>query len=364
MERNLGQDIRVGIAVFVGLVMIAISVFVLGGSSDLFEERYRLNASFADISGLREGAVVRLAGIDVGEVGRIEFASDPEEKRVFVQVQLIERFRPRIRKDSVALISTEGVLGDKYITLTVGSMDEDMLEDDDWIETDEPLEFLSYMERAGEVLDNSAGIAKKVNLMLGEDQESAQASMASAVKTLDALLAQLESGDGLIHALMYDKDLADSVRNTLSNVEETTGSLRRSAEAVENGQGVAHALIYGNNGVRLTKQISSVAGALQTFVEDVKNEGSVAYALLYDEDNGQLVEDLQETATALRQVSEAMANAEGTLGLLANDPELYEDMRALLGGAQRNKLLKSYIRRTIEQAEVDEASALDPVPAE
>jgi len=50
--------------------------------------------------------------------------------------------------------------------------------------------------------------------------------------------------------------------------------------------------------------------------------------------------------------------------LLANDPELYEDMRALLGGAQRNKLLKSYIRRTIEKAEVEDASAWEPVQAE
>ena len=364
MERNLGQDIRVGIAVFVGLFLITISVFVLGGSSDMFEERYRLNASFSDISGLREGAVVRLAGIDVGEVSRIEFASDPEEKRVLVQVQVMERYQPRIRKDSVALISTEGVLGDKYITLTVGSTDQDVMEDDGWIETDEPLEFLSYMERASEVLDNSAGIAKKVNLMLGDDQESAQASMASAVRTLDTLLAQLEAGDGLVHALMYDKDLADSVRNTLANVEATTGSLRRSSEAVESGQGLAHALIYGNDGVRLTKQISNVAKALQAFTADLKAEGSVAHALIYDEENGQLIDDLQETATALRQVSEAMAEAEGTLGLLANDPELYEDMRALLGGAQRNKLLKAYIRRTIEKAEAEEASAWEPVQAE
>ena len=68
--------------------------------------------------------------------------------------------------------------------------------------------------------------------------------------------------------------------------------------------------------------------------------------------------------TSLRATSEALANGEGSLGLLAHDPALYEDLRALVGGAQRNKLLRSYIRQTIEKGEVVNAGAWTPQDTE
>ena len=61
--------------------------------------------------------------------------------------------------------------------------------------------------------------------------------------------------------------------------------------------------------------------------------------------------------TSLKKTSAALENGEGTLGLLAHDPALYEDLRALVGGAQRNKLLRAYIRRTIEKGEQVNASS-------
>ena len=63
----------------------------------------------------------------------------------------------------------------------------------------------------------------------------------------------------------------------------------------------------------------------------------------------------------MRRTSAALENGGGTLGLLAHDPALYEDLRALVGGAQRNKLLRSYIRRTIEEGERTNADGWTPV---
>ena len=61
-------------------------------------------------------------------------------------------------------------------------------------------------------------------------------------------------------------------------------------------------------------------------------------------------------ATLLKETSDALQNGDGTAALLMRDPALYEDLRSLVGGAQRNKLLRSYIRMTVEQNEIEEAT--------
>jgi phospholipid/cholesterol/gamma-HCH transport system substrate-binding protein len=362
MERNLGQEIKVGLAVLGVTLVLGLVIFVLGGSTTLLEDRYRLNASFADISGLRVGAVVRLAGIDVGEVTHIEFAEDIGERKVFVEFNLMESYRSRIREDSIASIQTEGVLGDKYIAVSMGSPDQKVLVHGDWIRTEEPLEWLSYMDKAGDILDNSAGISRKVNSLLGEDQDSARASLANAIVLLEQLIAEMENGEGLLHALVYDKELAGSVRRTAANLEEGSAGLARMSAEIESGDGFAHEMVFGDEGRRLAEQMGTLAGTLAQLSEDIQNEEGLVHALVYDTERAQMVEDLHATATALREVSEAINQGEGTVGMLANDPALYEDLRSLMGGAQRNKLLKAYIRRTVARAEEQDAAGFEEQP--
>jgi phospholipid/cholesterol/gamma-HCH transport system substrate-binding protein len=361
MERNVLQEIKVGLVVLGLLLLMAFSVFFLGGSTNMLEGRYRLHASFGDISGLREGAVVRLAGIDVGEVTSIKFSDDPSLKRVFVQLNVMERYKSRIREDSVASIQTEGVLGDKYIAVSVGSPEKNELEGGAWITTNEPLEFLSYVTKATEILDNSAGIARKINFMLGDDQDSARASLANAITTLEALLREVKDGDGTLHVLLYDEAMARNLKTTVSNLRDMSTSLNRTAQAVESGDGLAHELIHGPEGKEFARQLGDLAQALESLTRDIKNENSLVHSLIYEPEKARLVDDLQVTAAALREVSEDLRSGKGTLGMLANDPALYEDLRALVGGAQRNKLLRTYIRRTIQMAEEKDASGWKPV---
>jgi phospholipid/cholesterol/gamma-HCH transport system substrate-binding protein len=103
---------------------------------------------------------------------------------------------------------------------------------------------------------------------------------------------------------------------------------------------------------------------LGQLTNDIRNEDSMVHALLYDADKAQVIDDLAATVESLRRTSEALENGEGSLGLLAHDPALYEDLRALVGGAQRNKLLRGYIRKTIEKGEAANAGAWTPEESE
>ena len=114
---------------------------------------------------------------------------------------------------------------------------------------------------------------------------------------------------------------------------------------------MAHELIYGSDGEKLAKQLLNVSIAVDGLLSDIQQSDSLINALIYDPEQKKILEDLAATAATVRQLSENLRTGEGTAALLLRDPALYEDLRGLVGGAQRNKLLRSYLRRTIEENE-------------
>jgi phospholipid/cholesterol/gamma-HCH transport system substrate-binding protein len=361
MARSPKQDLRVGLFFFGLLAVMGGTLFVLGGSTDMLENRYTLNGSWEDVVGLREGAMVRLGGIDVGEVVAVRFSDDVNVREVFVEMRLRERFQERIRKDSEARIETEGVLGDKYISISMGTTAVPPLEDDEWISTRNPINILEQTKKATDLLSSAASIAHKVDLALGREDEAAQASLAGSLAHLEAILGAAKEGEGLVHALVYDKALAQRVKASMNNLEVATAGLRDVSEEIRAGDGLANQLIYGEEGATLARELGDLAAALDGLTRDVKNENSLVHALIYDPSKAALLDDLASTAAALRTTSEAIAAGEGTAGLFARDPALYQDLRALVGGAQRNKLLRAYIRATVQRGERANAGAWEPV---
>ena len=362
MAERSNRELKVGIFVTVLLIAMGLSIFVVGGSSDLLEDRYTLYGSWADVAGLKEGAVVRLAGWDVGEVSAIRFSDDLGVKEIFVELKIMTRYQQRIRQDSEARIDTVGVLGDKYVAISMGDPSEAVLEDGDWMRTRAALDFLEYQKKASDILSNTSSISNKVDLMLGEDQEAAKASLARSFEHLEKLLAAAETGDGLLHALVYDEGMTRKVDTTLSNLEGMSTDLRAITTEIRSGDGVANALIYGDEGKQLARELGDLATALGQLTNDIRSDQSLLHAVVYDPEKVKLLDDLAATAASLRQTSEALNSGDVTIGLLARDPALYEDLRALVGGAQRNKLLRAYIRQAVKKGEENNASPWEPAP--
>lgn len=356
MERNLLQELKVGAFVVGLLVLILVAVYVLGGSSKMFADEFKLHTSFKDVKGLKAGAVVRLAGIDVGQVSKVEFSTDLARKDIEVELTIRDEFHPRLRADSTATISQIGVLGDMYITLSVGAPDQPELGDGDRITSAESIDFLAYADKATAIVENAANISKKVDLMLGSEEEASKAQIAGSLEHVEQLLADAKDGDGILHLLVYDKGAAQRVKGILTNVEGITADVKGITSEVRSGQGLANALIYGDEGEKLTRKLGDAADALDGLVSDIKNEDSLVHALLYDPEKASMMDDIQATLAHTRGVTAAVDEGEGSLGLLVNDPQLYEDVRALLGGAQRNALLRAYVRATVARGKEETAA--------
>src|SRR6476660_5458030 len=111
------STVRVGIFIVAALAVFAVGIFLIGDKDFLFTRTYRLNAAFDTVAGLTGGAEVRLGGIHSGTVRRIDLPRRPDEK-VVVVMALESKTRDVIKKDSLASIKAEGLIGDKYVEVS------------------------------------------------------------------------------------------------------------------------------------------------------------------------------------------------------------------------------------------------------
>src|SRR6184192_3551525 len=119
-RRELGVKFRVGLFVLVALAVFLATIYALGARARLFEARYVVYADFTEVGGLTEGATVRLAGVQIGRVSGVHLPAEPGGK-VRVDMTIARRYGDRVRKDSVARIETQGLLGDRIVEITVGT---------------------------------------------------------------------------------------------------------------------------------------------------------------------------------------------------------------------------------------------------
>src|SRR2546428_10281181 len=117
-QRSLALPLRIGGFVLVSLAVFLAIIYLLGARARYFESKYELVAEFTEVGGLIEGATVRLAGVQIGRVTSVILPPQPGGK-VRVTMTVARRFQDRIRRNSEAHISTQGLLGDKIVEITM-----------------------------------------------------------------------------------------------------------------------------------------------------------------------------------------------------------------------------------------------------
>jgi len=297
MKVKTSQQIRVGVFVFIGLILAMVVVFLLGDGWAIFQRQYTLYSSFRDISGLKLDAPVYLAGIQVGKVDDIQFPDDLKDPQVMVKMKIKEDYRDRIRQDSLSRITTQGLLGDKAIFITMGTLEYAETKDGDTLNVKQGLSLEAISDRGTELLNNVTKLSKNV----------------------DELVGDIRNNEGFVHALIYDTEGKDIVRN-LAKFTDSAQSLVRQ---VQNGRGTIHALLYDPVDKDLGKAFSQTAQNLKAVSRD------------------------------FAAISGRIDKGEGSIGGLINDPTVYYDLMTLLGKANRNKILRTVIRATLATNEKD-----------
>ncbi|MGZ3771450.1 MAG: MlaD family protein, partial [Bdellovibrio sp.] len=128
MESQGSTQVKVGIFITVGTILILASIFFLGADKSIFTKYVRLHSYFDQVQGLAVGSVVSLSGVTVGNVESITFVS--EKNSLDVKMKIDQKFINRIRQGSQVEIRTQGALGDKFIFIIPGDPKNTVVKED------------------------------------------------------------------------------------------------------------------------------------------------------------------------------------------------------------------------------------------
>jgi len=141
----MSKAFRVGVFVVLALLCLSAGIFLIGNKEFLFSPTYRLKTDFQNVGGLNNGAEVRVGGIHEGTISRIDPPTEPGGK-VTVVMKLHSSTQNIIRKDSIASIKTEGLLGNKYLEISSGTGKAQAVQNDDVIAGEVPVDIAAQAQ--------------------------------------------------------------------------------------------------------------------------------------------------------------------------------------------------------------------------
>lgn len=375
MAPKARTDLLAGLFMVVSLVMLGISIWILGSERQIFRKQEPFRVSFKDVKGLSEGAPVRLGGITIGRVSKIGFSNTLSDSRVYVTILVNQDYLERIREDSEVTIETQGLLGDKFLSVSSGTKNA-------WVQPGGELksrdagDISQIISRAQTIVENTVEVSESFKKLVGEMRAESLQEITSSFKQASELLKDIKDGDGLIHRLIYSKKDGDAI---LENLKATSKGMKEITDGIKNGSGVLHHLIYGKDGDQTVAalqnaftKIGNASAELGSVLEEAKKGKGVLHTLLYSESSAQdydeIVTKLRETADNLKIATDALAKGSGTLGALLIDAKVYDNMVDVTDEAKRSIILRSMIRNSLNRAEKDRLSTVEPptssVPAQ
>jgi phospholipid/cholesterol/gamma-HCH transport system substrate-binding protein len=356
IEWTRGTEIRVGLFVAIGIVLFVITLLVIGAERSQFENRVHYKVALTNANGIGRGTQVRMAGLGIGQVEDTLFPDDLSRKRVVVYFWVRGDSVSRIRRDSRVKIGTKGMLGDKQLEITPGSS------------TEPPLPQWSFIPPAGDAAGNIMEVAEAAMQDVHETIVRVQKAvepltdpafahdLRAMASDLRAVTKAVNEGEGVAHKLLYDRTTAQKLDKTLDalsmmarDVHTTAATVNRITNEVEHGDGTAHALVYGTEGRDALVGLAAASTQIAALTRDIREGDGLLHSIIYTQEQRNLVVNLTEASAGIRQIVADLRAGRGTVGALLADPSVYEDLKRVIGNVGRSQVLRALVRYAITE---------------
>ncbi len=325
-KKEVARQVKLGAFVVLGLVLFLAAVFLIGSEQNIFSRTFKIAAVFKNVEGLKRGDNVWLSGVKVGTVSNVEIVSEGE---VVVELALRENQNSFIRKDAMASIGSDGLVGNKIVVIRPGTAPEPIAEEDT-INTLSPTDTQELINIARDVGDNTRALTKD----------------------LAQIAQRINAGEGVVGELLTGGALSRELRSAVSGLQATTAN-------TANASAELHELVY---------EMREGTGLLPTLISDT------AYAQRFQEalrSIQQVTADVRVVSGNLQQLSAKLNSDENALGALLSDEEVAQNLRLTLENAeqasrkldenmealQHNFLFRGYFRRQEKRREKEAASS-------
>jgi phospholipid/cholesterol/gamma-HCH transport system substrate-binding protein len=328
------NELRVGLFVLVGLFLLAVGIFYVTGPG-ILGPKYRLMTYLPEVEGLAAGAPVRLDGVEIGNVDAIRMTPRTENKpldrlrNIEVTMRIDKNYQNEVRTDSIASLVTEGLLGNRYVTIRRGFTGTP-LKDRDEVKGQEEKAIKQVVERSADVLANLSALSEQISDLVDGVQrgkgtlgklltdDAAYAHVNSILSRADQMVGNIQAGQGTLGKIVASEEIytkaykaVDRVDAMLADVQAQKGSL---------GKLIYDPTLYDN-----AKQAIEKGNAIMTDVRAGK--GSLGKFATDDA----LYTHLRDTSANLSKVSAKLTQNETTAGKFINDPQFYDNLTGLAG---------------------------------
>ena len=205
------RNLSIGLFVIGGLVLFGIGMFVIGDRHQAFARHTEYYSEFVNLAGLTNGAKVRVAGMDAGQVLTIAVPDFPPA-RFRVKWRIDARLRGLVRADSIVTIDTEGIVGGTYLSVRQGSAQAVPAQAFATIPSKEPMELSELLSRGSGLINDADGILKVV----GGKVNGALDQVTTAVSNVNDVVVNLKEGHGTAGMLLSDDAFANRIRQTVT----------------------------------------------------------------------------------------------------------------------------------------------------
>jgi len=263
MKTDTGNKIRLGIFLSIGMAAFIIGIYFIGEGQQFFTTTFRVSAVFSHVSGLQAGNNVRLSGINIGTVDEVNLVSDTSVQVIMLIDESIRRF---IRKDAIATIGSEGIMGNTILVLQPGTGDMPEIEEGDVVQTVRAMDVADIMGSLKTTLDNTSNITRDLAL----------------------ITRTIQTGDGIVNL----EQIMKSLKTAADKASEITEHLAIITERVQSGKGTIGRLVMD----------STLAEDFNSAIVNLKH-GSEGFLDLIARTDTLLADNLDTTAVNLRKAS-------------------------------------------------------------
>lgn len=323
-------ELRVGLFVLAGLFLIAVGIFYVTGAGFL-GPKYRLVTYLPEVDGVSSGAPVRLDGVEIGNVQSVSLTPHPSDRMhsITLVMRIDKKFQDQIRTDSTASLITEGLLGNRYVTISRGLTGQ-VIPDNGVVPGAEEAAMKQVVERGAELMENLSALSddlrgivaqvQKGNGTLGKmmNDPSLYNHLNETATRLDQLAENVQRGQGTLGKLASTDELYNKVDATMGHAENVLA-------AVQNQQGTLGKLVYDPAVYQSAQGLLDKGNNLLSGVQ----EGKGTLGKLVADDA--LYSNLRDASANVRDVTAKLNSNEGTAGKFFSDPAFYDNVTGLTG---------------------------------
>lgn len=242
------KKFKVGIFLIGGAILFAVGLFLIGNHNQVFAHHFDVYTEFPGVDTIQTGAMVRVSGMDAGEVSEIDIPHQPSSN-FRVKLHVDKKFESIIRKDSLTTIETEGMVGNKYVNIEKGSNGSPECSGCT-LPSKPPVELAQLMSQAqgimqttqgaiGDIqhhavgaIDNFSNVGRHADQMVVSmrgNVDKITSNGAAITEGVNGIVSNIRGGRGAAGKLLSDPKVAQNVQAVVEHAKNTTQNLEQAS---------------------------------------------------------------------------------------------------------------------------------------